>query len=284
MERAVLPPHARRMDLYTRLTTEHRRERILLLDYEGTLAPFAVTPDSAAPDPPLVRVLEQLAAHDRTSVHVISGAPHALLDRWLGRLDVTLHAETGAFERARSSDRWVLRAGPSDWPLRLEAWLPLVTARMRDAVDRAPGTFVERKATSVTWHYRLAEPEQALEARAFLRRILRPACARHDLALEDASYALEVRPRALTKRRIVESALAHAGPDAFVLAAGDDESDEEMFAALPPGAVSIFAGRGRSMARHRVSGPAELRDVLAELCSEPAARREVPALVRLSQP
>ncbi len=284
MERAVLPPHARRMDLYTRLITEHRRERILVLDYEGTLAPFAVTPDSAAPDPALLGVLERLAARDDTTVHVVSGVHRAALERWLGRLDVTLHAETGAFERPRSTDRWELRAGASDWPLRLGEWLPFVAAQMQGAVDRAPGTFVETKATSVTWHYRLAEPEQALEARALLRCLLQPACARHGLALEDASHALEVRPREVTKRRIVERALARAAPDAFVLAAGDDETDEEMFAALPRGAVSVFAGRGRSMARHRVSGPAELRDTLAELSAEPAARREIPALVRPSQP
>ncbi|MES0362195.1 MAG: trehalose-phosphatase, partial [Anaerolineales bacterium] len=45
----------------------------IFLDYDGTLAEFAPTPDEIHPDPELIALLERLKNHQHLQVAVISG-------------------------------------------------------------------------------------------------------------------------------------------------------------------------------------------------------------------
>jgi trehalose 6-phosphate synthase/phosphatase len=63
----------------------------------------------------------------------------------------------------------------------------------------------------------------------------------------------------------VGQALKGAEPGTLVAAFGDDRTDEDLFAALPEGAVSVHSGGKPSRALYRVSGPDEVREVLATL-------------------
>ena len=85
---------------------------LLLLDYDGTLVPFAATPDLARPDPGLVSLLGAAAARPDTEVHVVSGRARDALEHWLGHLPVWLHAEHGFWSRAPDSKEWVPAAEP----------------------------------------------------------------------------------------------------------------------------------------------------------------------------
>jgi trehalose 6-phosphate synthase/phosphatase len=49
------------------------------------------------------------------------------------------------------------------------------------------------------------------------------------------------------------------------VALGDDRTDEDLFAALPEGAISIYAGSKHTRAAYRVGGPSEVRKLLAAL-------------------
>src|SRR5262245_12510866 len=60
--------------------------RVLLLDYDGTLVPFAQTPDLACPDDELLALLRALGASPGTDVHVVSGRSRQSLEQWLGAL------------------------------------------------------------------------------------------------------------------------------------------------------------------------------------------------------
>jgi trehalose 6-phosphate synthase/phosphatase len=57
---------------------------------------------------------------------------------------------------------------------------------------------------------------------------------------------------------------ADVGP-ALCLAAGDDRTDEDLFASLPEGAWTIHVGTSRTRARYSVPSPEELRRLLARL-------------------
>ena len=50
-----------------------------------------------------------------------------------------------------------------------------------------------------------------------------------------------------------------------ILAVGDDRTDEDLFAALPAGAITVRVGPGPSLARVRIDGPAEVRALLERL-------------------
>jgi hypothetical protein len=52
-------------------------------------------------------------------------------------------------------------------------------------------------------------------------------------------------------------------PD-FILAAGDDVTDEDLFAQLPASAWTIHVGRNRSRAKYYVEGPDEMIALISE--------------------
>ena len=78
----------------------------LLLDYDGTLVPFAKTPELATPDEELLWLLSALAASPDLQVEVVSGRPKDWLEQVLGHLDIALWAEHGFWYRASRESAW----------------------------------------------------------------------------------------------------------------------------------------------------------------------------------
>ncbi|HEX6244609.1 MAG TPA: trehalose-phosphatase, partial [Polyangiales bacterium] len=76
---------------------------------------------------------------------------------------------------------------------------------------------------------------------------------------------LEVRLRSVHKGTIIRSLLESAPPDTLLFAAGDDRTDEDLFAALPEDAISVHVGSGRTRASLRLANPFELRRMLDAL-------------------
>ncbi len=230
---------------------------ILLIDYDGTLVPFAPTPELAHPDREALHLLERLAARPRTEVHVVSGRPRATLERWLGPLPVTLHAEHGFWSRPPGE------AGRSLESPKL-AWREQVLAVLREYADRTPGSLVEEKPAGVAWHYRAADAEygaaQANELRLHLTEIL----GNTPVETLVGEKVIELRAHGVNKGRIVPP-IVERHPGAFFLAFGDDQSDEDLFAALPPTARSVHVGRGPTQASLRVASVREVRAVLRGL-------------------
>jgi trehalose 6-phosphate synthase/phosphatase len=230
---------------------------ILLIDYDGTLVPFAPTPELARPDREALHLLERLAARPRTEVHVVSGRPRATLERWLGALPVTLHAEHGFWSRPFGEAGRALESPKM-------AWREQVLAVLREYADRTPGSLVEEKPAGVAWHYRAADAEygaaQANELRLHLTEIL----GNTPVETLVGEKVIELRAHGVNKGRIVPGILERH-PGAFVVAFGDDQSDEDMFAALPPTARTVHVGRGQTQATLRVASVREVRAVLRGL-------------------
>jgi CheY-like chemotaxis protein len=141
---------------------------------------------------------------------------------------------------------------------------------MRAAVATVPGSFIERKTASLAWHYRLADDATIDTALWRLRDRLSTLCERHGLSVVEESCVVELRTRDAHKGVVVEDVLQRAEPSPFVLAVGDDRTDEDMFTALPRGSMSVYAGVGESRARYRVHGPREVREMLERLCALPS--------------
>ncbi|XXF79278.1 bifunctional alpha,alpha-trehalose-phosphate synthase (UDP-forming)/trehalose-phosphatase [Myxococcaceae bacterium GXIMD 01537] len=233
-------------------------ELVLLLDYDGTLVPFAGRPEQAMPDRALRALLEKLAERPNTRVNIVSGRPRETLEAWLGMLPVGLHAEHGLWSRAAPGAPWrSLEGVPVGWKERVRPLLDAFTMRV-------PGSFVEEKSASLAWHYRQVESEyganQARELRLLLADALGP-----ELEALPGNKVVEVRPRGVNKGRVVSTVLAASPEGALVVALGDDRTDEDLFAALPEGALAIHAGGRPSRAAYRVGGPGEVRRFLSAL-------------------
>jgi trehalose 6-phosphate synthase/phosphatase len=233
---------------------------VLLVDYDGTLVEFAPAPDLAVPDPGAIALLERLAARPRTEVHIASGRSRQSLEQWLGALPVWLHAEHGAWSRGIGASAWTgLPLPPADWQAAVR--------RVMDCLARrTPGTLVEEKTAGLAWHYRMADPELGAAAARELRLALAAALGEGvPLALVEGAMVIEVRPAAAHKGSIVPPILDRVPPDAALAALGDDQTDEDLFAALPPDAVAVHIGPGPTAAGLRLPDPRAARTFLAAL-------------------
>lgn len=232
----------------------------LLLDYDGTLVPFAATPQLAAPDEDLRRLLAALTRRPRTRVEIVSGRDPSTLGSWFGDLPITLRAEHGAWSRDESSSgQWVAAV-----PIRTRA-VGAAAEHLR-ALTRRFGGLVEHKLTGVAWHYRNVAVSVSdvngilVDARRQLGKI--------GFDVIHGNCVVEARSAGAHKGRAVHEVLRR-NPRSTVVAIGDDTTDEDMFNALPQGRVGILVGRTErhTAAAHRLSEPTDVRQLLSLLGS-----------------
>lgn len=231
--------------------------RLVLLDYDGTLVPFAAVPELAAPDADLLELLGRLASVRGNEVHILTGRSRPSIEKWLGHLPVGLSTEHGLL--SRSTD------GTWSTPHALGGeWLEPAVRLFGDLAKRTPGALVEVKTASVAFHYRRSDPLLAAarlsEARAHLARI----AGAGDAEVLEGNAVLELRARGIHKG-LAAAALAEGFEGAAIIAAGDDRTDEDTFAALPDDAVTLRVGRGATIARFRVFDFREVRAFLRAL-------------------
>jgi trehalose 6-phosphate synthase/phosphatase len=115
------------------------------------------------------------------------------------------------------------------------------------------------------WHYREAEPELAMLRAQELADGLVQFTANMDLVVVPGHRTVEVRDSSISK---AHAALEFLDGHDFVLAVGDDTTDEDMFRALPPAAYSIRVGLVGTHARFNVPGYEDVIGLLARLCRE----------------
>lgn len=233
--------------------------RLLLLDYDGTLVPFARTPREAVPPRSLLEALPRLVAAERTAVCLVSGRTRADLNRWFGHVKgLWLAAEHGALIRHSDGEWQPLRGGNGDWKARVRPVL-------EHFVDRTPGSFIEEKEYGLVWHYRLADPEFAPWLANELTSTLEQMLAETEQRAVRGHKAVEVRPAWATKGAVLAQLEAASPGVEFRLAMGDDRSDEDLFEQMPPESFTIRVGPGHSRARFRLADPPQARQFLERL-------------------
>jgi trehalose 6-phosphate synthase/phosphatase len=237
---------------------------LLLLDYDGTLVPFARAPDLAAPDHPLRELLAALAAKPGVRVHVVSGRKRDTLERWLGDLPIGLHAEHGYWTRTAPGEPWRAVGGAN------VAWMPGVKRILDETTAATPGTLVEAKTASLAWHWRMAEPELGAERAEALWARLERSVQGQPVQLLRGEKVIELRPRGVDKGGVSRLVLAEwQGPAPTIVALGDDATDEDLFRALPAEATTVSVGFRPSAARYRLPEPRAVRALLASLLVSP---------------
>lgn len=230
--------------------------RLFLLDYDGTLVAFQQKPEWAVPTPKLLAVLERLAGDPANQIVIVSGRDRNFLDRHFASIPVGFAAEHGYFIKDRDG-RWHRTF------VQKNNWKPLVLEVMQAAAAQHPGVMIEEKSSALVWHYDGAGFEAAAAATK-LRRQLLPHLPGLGLIAERGHKILEIRLAGVHKGQVVHHWLDRSRWD-FVLAAGDDTTDEDLFQALPPSGISIKVGPGSTSARYRLSGPAAMVSLLSSL-------------------
>ncbi len=230
---------------------------LVLLDYDGVLERFHQNPANAKPPTDTKRLLTKLCAV--ADVVVISGRRRSELEEWLGGTPVSLVAEHGAFSQRDGHSTWRNHYGAKD----SKDWKMAVWELMDRYAARTPGAEVETKDAALVWHYRQAQPYAAQKYLVALRRLLKPIATRYNLSIDQGNKILEVRPSNINKG-LAAQAWIKPHTD-YILAIGDDYTDEFMFSMLPPESYTIKVGHGRTEARYRIHTVTAVHDLLKKL-------------------
>jgi len=242
-----------------RLIDDYRRSerRLIFLDYDGTLIPFSEKPNGAKPDGALLKTLETIAKDRGTEVVIVSGRDKESIERWFGGLNVSLIAEHGVWIKEKGGEWELIEPMKSDWKEQIR---PILESYM----DRTPGSFIEEKEFSLVWHYRRADPELASVRARELRDALFHLTANLDIGVLEGSKVVEIKNLGINKGKAAMRWISKEEWD-FILAVGDDWTDEDLFAALPEKAYSIRVGLGPSKSRFNVTSYTEIRSLLQDL-------------------
>lgn len=238
---------------------------LLLLDYDGTLVPFANTPELAAPDADLKKLLRALAERAGTSVHVLSGRTRETLDHWLGDLPIGLHAEHGFWSRLDPTLEWKpLIHTPLEWKQKVSPLLEQFTAA-------TPGSLVEEKTAGLAWHYRMADPDFGEIHARELRRRLEKEISELPIEILLGDKVIEIRAQGINKGLVATRLISTLSEPTIILALGDDRTDEDLFAAIGEGGLSVHVGPGSSRAAYRVANTTAARSLLSGLLQKAAS-------------
>ncbi|CAM9446996.1 unnamed protein product, partial [Choristocarpus tenellus] len=109
---------------------------------------------------------------------------------------------------------------------------------MQYFTERTPGTYIENKESSLTWHYRDADPHFGLWQAKDMQINMEDVLSNLPLEILQGNRMLEVRHQATNKSMVAEAVLKllstsqsvrERGEVDFILCVGDDRSDEDMF-------------------------------------------------------
>ncbi len=235
------------------------RRRLLLLDYDGTLVPFAAVPRDAVPSPALIDILRAICKDERNDVVIISGRKKDFMESSFSGLAMHLVAEHGAWIKQKNR-RWQRTA------VSVEDWKPKLRPLFEHYVDRIAGSFIEEKTFALVWHYRGAESEPAKFAAQELKDHLLALTANINMRVLTGKKTVEVRVAGVDKPAVGLRFLNQDSYD-FICCIGDDTTDEDLFAVLPETAYSLRVGLGGTGAKHVVEDVSEVVALLKDLAS-----------------
>jgi trehalose 6-phosphate synthase/phosphatase len=236
---------------------EEAENPLLFFDYDGTLVPIRELPELAIPDVRIISITEKLATI--TNIVIISGRNKEFLDKWFSNLDLVLVAEHGAF----------IKYPGMEWESSLDddnSWKELLRPILERFTTRCKGTFVEEKKYSLSWHYRNADEDLSALRAIELKSDLEESISNMPLQVIDGHKVVEIKRAGYNKGSAARKIISGGSFD-FLLAIGDDKTDEELFSALPEEAYTLKVGKGQTRASYSFTRQADVAGFLEKIVS-----------------
>ncbi len=232
--------------------------RLALLDYDGTLVGYSSLPHKALPSGKLLHVLQKLFKQPQTKAVIISGRSHEDIDKLLGNIPIEIVAEHGAMIKENGVWRNLIT--------NVSSWKKALIPFFRQITSLCPGSFIEEKHFSLTWHYRNVDSELGYtQSRVFIRMLEATVSTNH-LKILDGNKVIEVMSDDLGKGNAVKYLEDQSNYD-YILSIGDDKTDEDMFEVLMhnTNAVTIKVGAGPTLAKYQLGGVDEVFTLIEQL-------------------
>jgi trehalose-phosphatase len=228
----------------------------LVLDYDGTLAPFQVDRMKAFPLEGVVDLLTRIRDGGRTHLSIMTGRPMRELEALLGDLDIPVSASQGT--EFRFADGTWLTLVPT--PVQEER----LTRALEEARGIAPDGRVERKVASVAMHTRGIDPERAKSMEDEVCALWQSDAGDYDLECRHFLGGVELRLDDVDKGTALEKLLEERPGDDFCVYVGDDYTDEDALEVLVDRGIGIKVGSPEvpTHAPGRLADPYAVREFL----------------------
>ena len=233
----------------------------LFLDYDGTLVPFADTPEGALPSPKVLQILRALATNSRCKLAIISGRQLSNLEEILGDIKGLALAGSHGLEIATSDGPFIPELAQRTRPL-----IESIYGELKHKLARVRGIKLECKGQglSLACHYRLVAPERV----DLVLEEVTSVAEKHDreklLVAMPGAKVVELLPRGWHKGKAANMILKRwALTDPFPIYIGDDVADER--------AIQFLASKKESWLTVRVMGSQLHRETEAKFYLEDPA-------------
>ncbi len=232
------------------------KNRLILLDYDGTLVDFTSVPDDAVPTTELLCTLQKIATKPNTNLIIISGRNQKDIEKFVGFLPIDIIAEHGAIIKFQG--KWQKRN------IDISEWKEPVLAILNEAFSSCPGSFIEMKTYSLAWHYRNADTGD-MQSRNLID-ILEKMSNSYNFKILDGNKVVEIKSNVIGKGEAVKYIIEKNNYD-FVLCIGDDKTDEDMFDFFynRPEAITIKVGDGNTFAKYHLGNVNNVIELLKQL-------------------
>ena len=233
-------------------------ENLFFLDYDGTLIPHFNSPSEAQPNELIFNLLKTLSDKKNCRVVLMSGRDKTTLEKWFGHLPIEFAAEHGLFLKERNKNWRMIKPVRRNWKKKI---IPI----LQEFSEKLPRSFVEEKEFSVVFHYRRANPEfSSLRVKELINH-LEDFTSNMDVVIHKGSKIVEVRNAGIDKGIAAMNWLSKTNHRSrFILAMGNDKTDEELFRVMPKNAYSIKVGNSPSYAKFHINNPKEAIELLNE--------------------
>jgi trehalose 6-phosphate synthase/phosphatase len=237
---------------------KNAKNRLVLLDYDGTLVKLTGIPDSAKLPEQITDIVRKLVDYPQTEIYIITGRSHEDIDKFLNHIPINIIAEHGAM--VKEGGIWRNQA------INNILWKETIIPVLNLITSTCPDSYVEEKNFSLTWHYRNVEPQLGYTRSRELINLLENLIQTHDLKILDGNKVVEILHNENGKGRAVKILFDQNKYD-FVLSIGDDATDEEMFEFFlnHSNAVTIKVGDGPTFARYNLNNISDVATFLKQL-------------------
>ncbi|MFW6224405.1 MAG: bifunctional alpha,alpha-trehalose-phosphate synthase (UDP-forming)/trehalose-phosphatase, partial [Bacteroidota bacterium] len=233
------------------------RSRLLLLDYDGTLVPFESDPDDAVITEDSLNLLKAIKSNEKNDVYVVSGRNKDFIDRMFKNSGLGLVAEHGIWIKPPGK-KWKRTMKPDvSWKEDIRNILQLYT-------DRTPGSFIEDKHFSLTWHFRRADPDLGNKRSWELNDELRDLVSNQHLEVMEGKKVIEIKQQGINKGIAVSKIVEGKRYD-FIFAIGDDFTDEYMFRQVGKEGITVKIGLEQTSADYYIDNHEKVMSFLRKM-------------------
>ena len=238
-----------------------KKPKLVLLDFDGTLAPIVPTPDAAYLDEETRQILKIFNRSPHHHLAIISGRPLKELTSLI-RLRNIIYAGNHGLEVKGQGLSLPPRAKKAR---RMKRSIKLLAQKFKTAFGSYEGAWVEDKNFTLSLHFRGLLPDQRLLFNELIE-FFKEKYKRYPVTWTKGKKVWEIRPKLYWSKGDTVLYLLKRFPDAFPVVIGDDRSDEDMFKEVRRRGITIRVGRLKgSQAEYYLKSPYDVKRFLKKL-------------------